>query len=254
MEDKPKVENLTTAMVLAAGYSTRMRELAKKVPKPLIPLNNLRIIDIILFKLRAQKFERVVINLHYLGEKIREYVGDGERYGLEIIYSKEAVLLETGGGIGNAEPFFGSQAILCLNSDVLSDMNFQEFYLYHLKNNVIATMAVLPSRNNRDYSLVLYDAENNLIGFLLKNQKIPLGCKTGIFMGFQILNPEARSYLTPEPRSIISAFYLPSLNEEKKIKVFNHPGNWIDLGSKQQYLSFIEEIHQNKIELEQFMK
>lgn len=202
-------------MVLAAGFGTRMKELTKDIPKPLLPLNDHRIIDVILSKLSGQGIKRVVINLHYYGDQIKKYIDNGERYGLEVIYSREGVLLDTGGGIANAELLFRDETILVTNSDVLCGVSISSFFDFHNSENAIATMAVYPSRNNKDYSLVLYDNKNNLCGFLGKNKSIPEEYNGGIFTGYQILTPAARDYLKPlkddQPKiqSIISGFYQP---------------------------------------------
>jgi hypothetical protein len=86
---------------------------------------------------------------------------------------------------------------------VLCDVNIREFFTFYHQKPSIATMMVIPSINNHDYSLVLFDKEYNLVGFLGKDETIPNDVYPGIFNGYQILSPGARSYLKPVPQSII---------------------------------------------------
>lgn len=245
---------LRTAMVLAAGFGTRMEELTADIPKPLLPVNNHLIIDVVLLKLAAQGIKRVVINLHYLGDQVEKHVGNGERYGLKVFYSREEILLDTGGGIANAESSFAGETILAANADVLSDISLSILFDFHNNENAIATMAVQPSKNNKDYSLVLYDEQNRLQGFLDKGQPIPKNYSSGIFTGFQILTPRARAYLKPVVQSVIDGFYNPALHDGEKISVFPFSGMWIDLGTKAQYLAFKKDIKSKRVKLESFTK
>lgn len=112
-------------MVLAAGRGERMRPLTDDCPKPLLEVGGEPLIAHQLRRLAAAGVPRVVINIAYLGSQIRDYVGDGGRWGLEVIYSDEGEsALETGGGIARALDWLthdGRQPFLVLGADVLSD-------------------------------------------------------------------------------------------------------------------------------------
>src|SRR4051812_4239401 len=93
------------AMVLCAGYGTRLGEMTREIPKPMLPLHGRPMLAWILAHLRASGFTRVAINLHFKPEMIREYFGDGSADGLEITYSDEPALLGTAGGVKKMESF-----------------------------------------------------------------------------------------------------------------------------------------------------
>ena len=248
------MQRLTTAMILAAGYGTRMEDLSRDLPKPLLPMNHLRLIEIALLKLAHQGFQRVVINVHYIARSIMDFLGDGSRYSVEILYSQETHLLDTGGGIAQAEPYFRGETILTLNADVISDIDFQALYRYHVQRQALATMAVFPSGNNQNYRLVIYDAQYRLRGFLPRRNPLPTGSQTGIFMGYAILSPAARAYLKPRPQSIIDAFYLPALQNEEPLFVYPFQGKWYDVGDKSSYLSIRQQIQNGQISLAAMMR
>jgi MurNAc alpha-1-phosphate uridylyltransferase len=118
------------ALVLAAGRGERMRPLTDKLPKPLLPVAGRPLIAYHLDALARAGIVDVVINLAWLGERLREAIGDGARYGLRIRYSDEgAQALETGGGIFNALPLLGADAFLVVNGDTWTNFDFRTLSL-----------------------------------------------------------------------------------------------------------------------------
>jgi N-acetyl-alpha-D-muramate 1-phosphate uridylyltransferase len=113
------------AMLLAAGRGERLRPITDTVPKPLVQIAGQPLIGYHLEALARAEVSQVVINLSWLGEKIRAALGDGRRYGVRIAYSEEGpVPLETGGGIYRALPLLGPEPFLVVNSDVWTNMDF----------------------------------------------------------------------------------------------------------------------------------
>ncbi len=108
-------------MILAAGRGERMRPLTDHTPKPLLPVGGRPLIEHWLLRLRAAGYRDLVINLHHLGGQIAARLGDGARFGLRIRYSREAVLLDTAGGIRHALPLLGDAPFLVVNGDVWCD-------------------------------------------------------------------------------------------------------------------------------------
>lgn len=104
------------AMVLAAGLGTRMKTLTEDRPKPLVEVSGRAMLDTILDRIAAAGIEEVVINLHYLGEKIVDHLA--ERHAPGIVYSREDDLLETGGGVKKALPLLGAEPFFVTNGDV----------------------------------------------------------------------------------------------------------------------------------------
>ncbi len=117
-------------MILAAGRGERMRPLTDTTPKPLLRIHGKPLIERHVERLAQSGIERVVINLWWLGTLIREYLGDGARYGVSIRYSEESpVALETAGGIFRALPSLSPGPFLVVNGDVFTDYPFQRLAL-----------------------------------------------------------------------------------------------------------------------------
>ncbi len=135
-------------MILAAGKGERMRPLTLVKPKPLLEVAGITLIEHHLIKLKKAGFQRVVINISWLGQQIMQKLGNGEQYGLEIRYSSEGPEpLETGGGILKALPLIGDQPFLVINGDVKTDFNFNS-----LRDKAIDTLAHLVLVNNPNHN------------------------------------------------------------------------------------------------------
>jgi N-acetyl-alpha-D-muramate 1-phosphate uridylyltransferase len=111
------------AMILAAGRGERLRPITDQIPKALVEVRDISLLERHLKAVKAAGIENVVINLGWLGELITERVGSGSRYGLSVVYSPEGEnVLETGGGIHRALPLLGPEKFLVVNADVFTDM------------------------------------------------------------------------------------------------------------------------------------
>jgi len=248
-----KNQKIKTAMILAAGFGTRMKEMGKATPKALLLLDHLTPLDMTIHKLRKAGIKKIIINLHYLGTMIKEHLRQKKYLDMEIIFSEEKTILGTGGGIAFAESYFDCETILVVNSDILSDLSFNEFLENHYKINPLASMAVWPSQNIKEYALLLYDHNRRLIDILPKGQRINESGQTGIFMGYHILSPQARGYLKPFFSSVIEDFYRPALQENKKISVYPHQGCWIDIGSKENYFQILQDLDKGELNIQQLL-
>jgi mannose-1-phosphate guanylyltransferase len=153
------------AMVMAAGLGTRLRPLTHEVPKPLVPVANRPIMEHILAGLAGDGFGEVVANLHWFPETIRDYFGDGSRFGVELTYSFEERLLGTAGGVRNVREFFGSEPFAVMAGDALTDIDFAALAEAHAQNDWIATIAVKQVTNTTEYGVVVTGADGRVQGF-----------------------------------------------------------------------------------------
>ncbi len=115
---------LSEAMILAAGRGERMRPLTDRLPKPLVLVRGAPLIEHHIRKLVAVGIKRIVINASYLADMLIAALGDGSRFGCELIYSLEAVPLESGGGVATASRHFQSSVVVLVSADVYSDFDY----------------------------------------------------------------------------------------------------------------------------------
>lgn len=109
------------AMILAAGRGERMGALTANTPKPLLRVGDHYLIEYAIASVKRAGIQEIVINVSYLAEQIKQAIGDGEKYGVSIVYSEEAERLETGGGILQALPLLGDDPFMVLSCDVIAD-------------------------------------------------------------------------------------------------------------------------------------
>ena len=139
----------TTAMILAAGRGSRLAPLTDEIPKPLLEVHGQPLISHQLHWLKRAGIEKVIINLFHLGHDIRRALGDGSRFGLQIEYSNETELLETGGGIAHARSLLGEDPFILLNGDIWTDFDFTSLP-QHLPANIDAHLVATPTPASRD--------------------------------------------------------------------------------------------------------
>lgn len=133
------------AMILAAGLGQRMRPLTDNLPKPLLPVAGKPLLQYHLEALQCAGVTEAVINLSYLGEKIRQFAGDGDRFGLHVQYSSEPEPLETGGGVLQALPLLGDAPFLLINGDVWSKFNYQVLRTRNLQGEKLGHLVLVPN-------------------------------------------------------------------------------------------------------------
>ncbi len=245
---------IQTAMIMAAGYGSRLQNLTREKPKSLLKIDGYTLLDIQIRKLQKIGIRKIIINLHYFGKIIQEHLKENSYSNVEIIYSEEPEILGTGGGIAQAEKYFKDETIIVVNSDIISDISLQDFIQYYYNHKTISAITVWPSRNYRDYALVRYNRSNHLSGFLLKNSKPETHELTGIFMGYYILTPAARAYLKPVFSSVVSDFFQNALRENKRIDIFLHDNTWIDIGTVENYEYATQLISKGKINLDMILR
>ncbi len=225
---------ITTAMVLAAGRGTRMGTLTQNLPKPMLPVQGKPILETIIRQLATEGIRKVVVNVHYLPEKIIEYFKDGQAFGVTMVYSREARLLNTGGGVAYAARFFPYETIFLTNGDVWCDVAPRQLLAHQLFHQSWVTLNVVPSRNFTEYALVGFDDAGKVRQFFPRGTPPPEGIRTGIYTGQAVLHPRAVALLPQKPESIVTLLFKPLISLQK-ITVHVHKGKWIDFGTQKKY-------------------
>jgi len=212
------VSALPRAMVLAAGRGERLRPITDTLPKPLVAVAGKPLIVYHLEALARAGVRDVVINLSWLGEKIRAALGDGARHGVRITYSEEGpVPLETGGGIHRALPLLGPRPFLVVNADVWTDADFSRFLTLDEGADARLLLAPNPPHHSRgDFGLeggfvVERDSDRcTYTGIGMYRPELFAGCEPGKFP------------LLPLLRRAIAA---------RRLHGELYRGEWLDIGS-----------------------
>lgn len=192
------------AFLLSAGKGTRLRPLTDNIPKPLVELSGRPLIDRNLSLLKAIGCNRVIVNTSYLAQKLIDYLGDGSKWGLEIVVSYEEELLDSGGGLKNIFDFIQTEKFITWNADVYIDPSFidskdgfAKLLEQSNKENVVMTLLVRKADESEkgNYSELIIDSDRNLIGIFGKKYQADIVDNISVmFTGISILSKRIKAY------------------------------------------------------------
>lgn len=208
------MQHIEQAMIFAAGLGTRLRSLTGTLPKALIEVAGKTMLERVIEKLKASGVQRIVINLHHFPNLIRTFVNQHDDFGVEILFSDESdLLLETGGGLKKAIPFFDrSKPVLIHNVDVISDIDLTEMLHFHLNNNALATLFVQKRKSARfflfDENLRLSGWRNATTGEEIIAVDTPEPLNEFAFNGIHLISPELFDLISEDARFSIVQVYL----------------------------------------------
>ena len=229
LERAPRSTDMS-AVIMAGGLGTRLAPLTDEVPKPLLPLGGKPILSHILDHLREQGVRRYVLSVNHLSHMIVDHYDDGSRWDCFIDYVQESQRLGTGGSLSLLDAEALSDPFLCLNGDVLNDVDVGALRDAHVSRNWDATMVVLSHRYTVPYGVVDIEPDGSFVGVSEKPVH-SFQVNAGIYM-------LSKSVLDVVPRN---EFYdLPSLFVDLsrfglKGGTYIHNGRWIDIGTLNEY-------------------
>ncbi len=150
------------AMILAAGFGTRLRPWTLSHPKALVPVDSVPMLERVILKLKAQGFDEIIVNVHHFANQIIDFLNDND-FGVNIVISDESSkILDTGGGILRASGFFEGEPVLIHNVDILSDANLSELMSRHIDSGNDVTLLTSGRESSRQ---LLFDNEGKLRGW-----------------------------------------------------------------------------------------
>lgn len=216
-----------TAVIMAGGLGSRLGSLTKNIPKPMLKVAGKPMLEYNIDKLIKYGIKEVIISVNYLKDQIIKYFGDGSEKGISISYLEEKKPLGTAGSLSLLKEF-SNDTILLINSDILSDINFENFYLHHNLNKVSMTVLTTEYSYNIPYA-VLETEKEKVIGF---NEKPSL--KFNINGGIYLIDKNALS-LIPKDSFFDSTDLMTKMLERKDLNHFTHTGFWTDIGKKEDF-------------------
>jgi len=229
------------AMIFAAGLGTRLKPITDHCPKALVKVGGKPMLQHTIEHLKRYGVNEIIVNIHYLGQQIVDFLQQQNNFGISISISDETTkVLETGGGLWNARDFFkDTQPFLVCNADVLTDIDLQKFYNKHISSNAIATLAV---RHRSSSRYLLFDEKEFLCGWRnvkKMEEKIPRKTSSGklqelAFSGYQFLAPEIFKTCKREGVFSMIDWYLDICATHRIQSYLHNEDSWIDIGSPEQ--------------------
>ena len=142
------------AIVLSAGYGTRLWPLTEDRTKPAIPILGKPLVGYVAEYLAAYGIDEIVVNLHHRPGSVRKALGDGSQFGVKLNYVEEPVILGTSGAIDNAREFFSKETFVVVNGKIITDIDLSKAFETHRATQALATLVLLPNANRERFSVV----------------------------------------------------------------------------------------------------
>jgi NDP-sugar pyrophosphorylase family protein len=223
------------AIILAGGKGTRLKPYTVALPKPLVPIGDRPILEIIIQQLIKNGFDHITITINHLADIIKAFFGDGSKWGITIDYSLEEKPLSTMGPLSLIDDL--PVNFLIMNGDVLSDISFSDLMHEHEKSNSIFTISSFKRKQISDYGVLEIDENKSLIGFKEK----PV-VEFDVSMGIYIANKKILDYIPHNQSYGFDQLMLDLIENNKPAKVIRYNGYWLDIGRPDDYAKACEDI------------
>jgi NDP-mannose synthase len=227
------------AIILAGGKGTRLKPYTTIFPKPLMPVGEKPILEIIIMQLKSCGFNDIIFTVGHLKELIMAYFGDGSRWDVNISYSVENIPLGTAGPLKLIdEP---NENFLIMNGDVLTDIDYSKFMKFHLDNKAACSIATFQKPVKIDLG-VLELNNDGLVTDYIEKPTLHYQVSMGVYAFRQeVLNfiPEMQYYDFP-------SLILNLLQNDKRVMSYNFTGHWLDIGRQEDYENAVDLFEKNK--------
>ena len=217
------------AVILAGGKGTRLKPYTTVFPKPLMPLGDKPILEIVIGQLKSHGFDEAIITVGHLAELIMTFFGDGSKVGVKIKYSREDKPLGTAGGLGLIKKEL-NKTFLMMNGDVLTTLDFSDLVNYHKRNGAIATIALKKRDVKIDFGVVEIDDGNSIVGY---KEKPEVGYL--VSMGVYVFEPEVLKYIEPNKYLDFPDLIKKLISNGEIVKGYVYDGYWLDIGRPDDY-------------------
>jgi len=221
-------------MILAAGYGERLWPLTADRTKPALPVLGVPLVGYVAEYLARFGIGEVVVNLHHEPDSVREALGDGRRFGVELQYVHEPEILGTSGALDNARALLEGETLVVINGKIITDIDLNAVVTAHQDSGALATLVLLENKERERFSTI--ETRDGLVtrfgGMPGKDGPVPL-----MFTGIQVLDPRIFDYI---PRGAFSHsttdVYPQAIAKGERIAAHVAKGKWYELSTLQRYL------------------
>lgn len=211
------------AVILAGGKGTRLKPFTITLPKPLMPIGEIPILEIIIRQLKRDGFNDLIISVGYLKELIMAFLGDGKKFGVNVKYSSEEKPLGTAGPLTLIDSL--EENFLVINGDTLTTVDFKQLYEYHCKNKAISTVSTFTRELKVDFGIVKSGSDQSLREYIEK----PV-YNYQVSMGVNVFNREILNFMTEYQYLDLPQLLLRLVEKNKKVLTYPFDGFWLDIG------------------------
>ena len=230
------------AVILAGGVGSRLRPYTVVLPKPMMPVGEYPILEIIVRQLAMQGFERITMAVNHQANIIKAFFGNGDQWGVRIDYSLETKPLSTIAPLRLVDDL--PQNFLLMNGDILTDLRLDQLYDKHVSDKRLFTIAASRRTHIIDYGVITVDSANLLSSFTEKPSMHYL-----VSMGVYVLNRDVLAVVPPDQKYGFDDLMRDLLARKERVHVEPYEGYWLDIGRPDDYMQAIDDFEARKGEL-----
>jgi NDP-sugar pyrophosphorylase family protein len=220
-------------VILAGGKGARLRPYTAVLPKPLMPIGDMPILEVVLLQLKHAGFTEIIMAVGHLASLIETYFGDGSQWELKIRYSREREPLGTAGPIALIEGL--RSPFLVMNGDVLTNLDYRKFMAYHQQEGGVATIAMYNKAVDITLGVIEADEKNDIYNYI---EKPTLYYQ--VSMGIYAFGERVLRYIEPGKYLDFPDLIKLLLANGEQVKGYPFAGDWLDIGRKEDYEQAIE--------------
>lgn len=234
------------AIILSAGYGTRLWPLTEDRTKPALPILGKPLVGYVAEYIASYGFDDIVVNLHHRPESVRAALGDGSKFGVKLHYVEEPVILGTSGALDNTREFFERETFLAINGKIITDIDLRAALETHRQTNAVATLVLLRNEKRERFSIVNVE-QGRVTGFGGMPDATSTGAAPLMFTGIQLLEPCIFNYI---PRGVFSHsttdVYPQAIANGETIAAHVATGTWRELSTLKRYLDISVEMFKER--------
>jgi NDP-sugar pyrophosphorylase family protein len=222
------------AIILAGGKGTRLKPYTISLPKPLVPIGNTPILEIIVRQLKRCDFTHITLTVNHMADIIQAFFGDGSKWGIKIDYSLEGTALSTMGPLTLINDL--PDNFLVMNGDVLTDLDFDKFYSEHENSGSNFTIAAHKRIDRVEYGVLITNENSQLVDFKEKPVNHYL-----VSMGVYMVNKKNLAYIPKDTFFGFDHLMNALIKDGKYPSIKEYSGYWLDIGRPADYEKAVEE-------------
>lgn len=227
------------AVILSGGKGTRLKPYTVVLPKPLMPIGDYPILEIVIRQLAKRGFHHITIAVNHQADIIQAFFGDGSKWNVKIDYSIEDKPLSTMGPLKLISDL--PDDFLVMNGDILTDFCYDIFYNDHIKSGNMFTVASFKREQRSEYGVLEINNANRIVGF---KEKPVVGYE--VSAGIYMIKKSVLEYIPENEAYGFDKLILNLIKLNKQIAVYRHAGYWLDIGNPEDYATAVEEFEARK--------
>jgi|TARA_B100001971_G_C18251582_1_gene578658 NDP-sugar pyrophosphorylase family protein len=229
----------TRVVILAGGKGARLKPYTKIFPKPLMPIGEMPILEVVLRQLKSFGFEMITLSVNHLADLIKNFFGNGSQLGLDISYCIEDTPLGTAGSISLVKDI--TENFLVMNGDLLTTIDYSSIMQKHIDSGSMATIGVFPREVKIDFGVLELDDSGELLAYTEKPS-----FEYMVSMGINIFNKSVLDFIPKGKYLDIPVLMMNLKKAGRKVSTFQSDCDWLDIGRPDDYEQAVVEFERSR--------